>query len=138
MGIPLFPYSRPCWWRLSHNQHMTGTATRFKSKSRSKPRYDRRPVGQSVLVSRPHLGPNSKLLLLSVSCGFVDVGRALWRDDGSVIYHCHGQWYMSSTFTDLHVGNLHSPQSQWPRSLRNELSSLARTLGSWVRIRLRA
>jgi hypothetical protein len=29
-------------------------------------------------------------------------------------------------------------QSQWPRVLRHELSSLARTLGSWVRIRMRA
>jgi hypothetical protein len=25
-------------------------------------------------------------------------------------------------------------RSQWPRNLRHELSSLARTLGSWVRI----
>jgi hypothetical protein len=29
-------------------------------------------------------------------------------------------------------------QSQWPRWLRHELSSLARTLGSWIRIRLEA
>jgi hypothetical protein len=28
--------------------------------------------------------------------------------------------------------------SQWPRVLRHELSSLARTLGSWVRIPLEA
>jgi hypothetical protein len=29
-------------------------------------------------------------------------------------------------------------RSQYPRCLRNELSSLAQTLGSWVRIPLRA
>jgi hypothetical protein len=29
-------------------------------------------------------------------------------------------------------------RSQWPRGLRHELSSLARTLGSWVRIPLEA
>jgi hypothetical protein len=27
-------------------------------------------------------------LLLSDSCGFVDVGRPLWREDGSVVYNC--------------------------------------------------
>jgi hypothetical protein len=29
-------------------------------------------------------------------------------------------------------------RSQWPRSLRHELSSPARTLGTWVRIPLKA
>jgi hypothetical protein len=29
-------------------------------------------------------------------------------------------------------------QSQWPRGLRHELSSLSRTLGSWVRTPLKA
>jgi hypothetical protein len=29
-------------------------------------------------------------------------------------------------------------RSQWPRGLRHELSSLARKLGSWVRIPLKA
>jgi hypothetical protein len=33
---------------------------------------------------------------------------------------------------------LRSCPSQWPRGLRHELSSLARTLGSWVRIPLKA
>jgi hypothetical protein len=28
------------------------------------------------------------LALLSDSCGFVDVGRSLWREDGSVVYNC--------------------------------------------------
>jgi hypothetical protein len=29
--------------------------------------YDRRSVGQSILVTSPHLGPKTKFLLLSVS-----------------------------------------------------------------------
>jgi hypothetical protein len=36
--------------------------------------YDRRSVGQSVLVSSTHLGLTIRVLLLSYSCGFVDVG----------------------------------------------------------------
>jgi hypothetical protein len=35
-------------------------------------------------------------------------------------------------------GNIHTGRSQWPRSLRHELSSIAWTLGSWVRIPLKA
>jgi hypothetical protein len=34
----------------------------------------RRSVGQSVLVSSTHLGPKTRFLLLSDSCGFVGVG----------------------------------------------------------------
>jgi hypothetical protein len=30
----------------------------------------------------------TRFLLLSDSCRFVDVGRSLWREDGSVIYNC--------------------------------------------------
>jgi hypothetical protein len=30
-----------------------------------------------------------QILLLSDSCGFVDVGRSLWREDGSVVYSCY-------------------------------------------------
>jgi hypothetical protein len=49
--------------------------------------YDRSSVGQSVLVSSTHLGPNTSILLLSHCCGFV-VGRPLARRDGSVVYNC--------------------------------------------------
>jgi hypothetical protein len=41
--------------------------------------YDRQSVCQSVLVLGSHLGP---------SCGFLGVGRPLWREDGSAIYCC--------------------------------------------------
>jgi hypothetical protein len=56
------------------------------TKSRSKLCYDRRLVGQ-CLVSSPHLGHKIGVLLLSDSCGFVHVGRPLWRDDGSVVHN---------------------------------------------------
>jgi hypothetical protein len=43
--------------------------------------------GQSVLVSSTHLGLTTRFLLLSDSCGFVDVGRPLWRENRSVFYY---------------------------------------------------
>jgi hypothetical protein len=33
-------------------------------------------------------GAYTRFLLLSDSCGFVDVGSSLWREDGSVVYNC--------------------------------------------------
>jgi hypothetical protein len=50
--------------------------------------YDWRSVGQSVLAPSLHLGLTTRFLLLSNSWGFVDVGRSLWREDGSVVYNC--------------------------------------------------
>jgi hypothetical protein len=41
-------------------------------------------VSQSVC-----LGLTIRFLLLSDSCGCVDVGRSLWREDRSVIYNCY-------------------------------------------------
>jgi hypothetical protein len=41
------------------------------TKSKSKLCYDRPSVGQSVLVSRPHLGLTTRFLLLSDSCGLL-------------------------------------------------------------------
>jgi hypothetical protein len=43
---------------------------------------------QSFLVSSIHLWLKTRFLLLSDSCGFVDVRCPLWREDGSVIYNC--------------------------------------------------
>jgi hypothetical protein len=37
-----------------------------------------RPVCLGV---KPHLGPKTRFLLLSDSCGFVDVGLPFWRED---------------------------------------------------------
>jgi hypothetical protein len=39
------------------------------------------PVNQSVLVSKPHLGPKTRFLLLPDNCEFVDARRPLWRED---------------------------------------------------------
>jgi hypothetical protein len=50
--------------------------------------YDRRSAGKSVLVSSTHLRLKTGFLFLSDSCGFVDVGRPLWREDGPVAYNC--------------------------------------------------
>jgi hypothetical protein len=47
--------------------------------------YDRRSVGQSVLISSPHLGRMTRFLLLSDTCGFVNMGRPLWREDGCLL-----------------------------------------------------
>jgi hypothetical protein len=66
--------------------------TNCNSMSKSKSCYDRRSVGQCVLVSSPQLGSKTRFLLLSHSCGFVDVERPLWRQDGSVVYN----WCWSS------------------------------------------
>jgi hypothetical protein len=54
---------------------------------KSKLRYDRQPVDQSVLVSNTNLRPKTRFLLVSDNCGFVDMGRPLCREDGSVIYN---------------------------------------------------
>jgi hypothetical protein len=56
--------------------------------NKSKLCYDRRSVGQSVLVSSTHLEPKTRFLLLLYSCGFVDVGCPLWRENRSVFYNC--------------------------------------------------
>jgi hypothetical protein len=44
-------------------------------------------VGQSILVSSTHLGLTTRSLLLSDTCRLVEVGRSLWREDGSVVCH---------------------------------------------------
>jgi hypothetical protein len=52
--------------------------------SESKLCYYQWSVGQPVLVPSPHLGPKTTFLLLSDSCGFVDVRLPLRLEDGSV------------------------------------------------------
>jgi hypothetical protein len=44
-----------------------------------------RPVGLGI---KHPTGAYGQVLLLSDSCWFVDVGRSLWREDGSVVYNC--------------------------------------------------
>jgi hypothetical protein len=68
--------------------HMGFWSTNCVKKSKSKLYYDRQSVGQSVLVSSTHLGPTTRFLLLSDSCMFVNMGRSLWRENGSAVYGC--------------------------------------------------
>jgi hypothetical protein len=86
--------------------------------------YDRRSVGQSVLVSSPHLGLMTRFLLLSDNCGFVDMGRPLWREDGSVVYNCcclrqrsHSQVRVPrGSWPHFTVSDLRLPQPKGPGS----------------------
>jgi hypothetical protein len=39
-------------------------------------------------MSSTHLEPKTRFLLLPDSCGFADVRRHLWREDGSALYNC--------------------------------------------------
>jgi hypothetical protein len=74
---------------LSAGYHLTTNSwldrTKFKIQ---KLYYDRRSFGQSVLMSSPIWGPMTRFLLLSGSYGFVDMGRPLWRENGSDVYNC--------------------------------------------------
>jgi hypothetical protein len=57
-------------------------------KAESKLCYNCRSVGRSILISSSHLGPKTRFLLLSGSCGFVYVVNPLWQEDKSVICNC--------------------------------------------------
>jgi hypothetical protein len=43
---------------------------------------------QTLLVPSTRLGPKTRFLLLSDTCGFFNVRCLLWREDGSVVYSC--------------------------------------------------
>jgi hypothetical protein len=43
---------------------------------------------QSQSYVTTHRGLTTVFLLLSDSCGFVDVGRSFWRENGSAVYNC--------------------------------------------------
>jgi hypothetical protein len=49
-------------------------------------------TNRPVLLPGTRFGPKTRFSLLSHSCGFVDVRRPLWREDGSVVYNC---WWAS-------------------------------------------
>jgi hypothetical protein len=68
-----------------------GTQVKWTPESKSKLCYDRRSVGQFVLEQSTHLGLKTRSLLLSDSFRLVDVGRSLWREDGSVLCQSHSQ-----------------------------------------------
>jgi hypothetical protein len=65
---------------------------KLKLKLKLKLIYDRRSVGQSVLLSDSNLEPMTRFCFLSDDCGFLDVWHPLWREDGSVIYLYNCFW----------------------------------------------
>jgi hypothetical protein len=73
---------------------------------KSKLRYDRGSVGQSILVSSTHFGPKTRFLFLSDSCWFVDVGRPLWREDGSIFYNVQ-YIYILHIITWMYIYNMY-------------------------------
>jgi hypothetical protein len=77
----------PFWSTYSVGLFCPCTFNCSQSKSESKLCYDRRSVGQSVLVSSPIQDLRTDFFFLFDSCGFVDVGHPLWREDGSVYYN---------------------------------------------------
>jgi hypothetical protein len=80
------------------------THVKSKQKLKSKLYYDGQAVGQSVLVPVTHLRPATNFLtylwLFLDSCLFVDVGRPLWREVGSVVFSfCRAS--PAQSFSDL-------------------------------------
>jgi hypothetical protein len=81
-----------------------------KSKSKSKLCYSRRSGGQSVLVSSTHLGLKTRFFLRD-SYGFVDVGRPLWRQGGSVFYNvlCTIYLYFTCYYMNVYTPYIYNP-----------------------------
>jgi hypothetical protein len=62
-------------------------------------------VSQSILVSSPMWGPR-QVFCYCHTCRFIDVGRPLWREDGSAIYSCC--WLLPvQPFLDLEYSGTH-------------------------------
>jgi hypothetical protein len=58
----------------------------------------------TVSRSNTHLGLTTRFLLLSDNCVVVDVGRSLWREDGSVVYNCYWSSLAQSFSGPIPVG----------------------------------
>jgi hypothetical protein len=72
--------------------YFTVLDSKLYQKSKSKLCYDRLSVGQPGLVSSTLLGLTTRFVILSDSCGFVEVGRSPWQENGSAVYNC---WWSS-------------------------------------------
>jgi hypothetical protein len=91
-----------CSWSCAYN------GDQIPNKSKSQLCYDRRSVGQSVLMSGIRPKPMTKFLLLSDSCRFVDVGRPPWRENGSVVYSYNCYWASPAQSSSGHSN------ARWP------------------------
>jgi hypothetical protein len=61
-----------------------------QSQSQFKVKVTLRPtVSRPILEQSTHLGLTTRSWLLSDSCGFVDLGRPLLREDGSAVCNCY-------------------------------------------------
>jgi hypothetical protein len=105
-GLPFYGLIRLAGLRWRYSTPPPHELSDYKIKV--KLRYNRRSVDQSVLVPSTHLGLKTRFLLLSDSFGFVDVGRPLWREDGSAVYNC--RWLSSQhRYFQFRV-----PRDLWP------------------------
>jgi hypothetical protein len=77
--------------------------------------------------------------LLDRRLGTVEYSKSL-ATGGNMIILLLFQWIKAQPFIAVLNSSRYEPErrSQWPRGVRHELSSLARMLGSWVRIPLKA
>jgi hypothetical protein len=71
--------------------------------------YDRRSVGQSVLVSSPHLGLMTRFLLLSDHCGFLIWGAFSDERTGLSFTMYSVQYTIHFTVSDLRLPQLGGP-----------------------------
>jgi hypothetical protein len=113
---------QPLTTEISDDQQQTAPSTtncdlRLKTDLSHFVCYYRQSVGQPVLVSDTLLGPMARFLLLSDSCGFVDVRRPLWQ----VIYnYCRalpGQSFLGRSPTGL-VTIFYRPKFENPLTWR--------------------
>jgi hypothetical protein len=93
--------------------------------------------GQSASLSwcQAPTGLMTRFLLLSDNCGLVDVGRPLWREVGSVLYHvqCTIYWHSAcylALFTHTHT-HTYSLSHSLTHTHSHSLALLNSTLLSW-------
>jgi hypothetical protein len=94
--------------------------------------YDRRSVDQSVLVSSIQLGLTTRFLLLSGSCGFVDLGRSFSRENGSAVYNFCWSSPAQSSFYCLRFQTLPVWRARSPYLYHPGTGRLSYTSRHWV------
>jgi hypothetical protein len=74
---------KSCHFVINHS-----VVNSFKQTQRQNQSYVTTDGHRPVYVSSTHLRHMARFLLLSDSCGFVDVRCSLWRENGSAVYNC--------------------------------------------------